>query len=90
MYLMHTSVTIMAIYDGRLLGILLDSVSPNLIFRKFRYLPSSLGSLFCPRGLVICPRHPYHPRGPLELLQVTRVHLRFLPPLGQGTPTCAP
>ena len=47
MYLMHTSVTIMATYDGRLLDILLDSVRPNLIFRKFHYLPPSLVHMLC-------------------------------------------
>lgn len=47
MYLMHTSVTIMTNYDGRLLDILLDSVGPNLISRKFHYLQPSLVHMLC-------------------------------------------
>ena len=46
-YLMRTSVMIMAIYDGRLLGILLDSIGPNLTSRRFHYLQPSLVHMLC-------------------------------------------
>lgn len=44
MDLMRISV---AIYDGRLLDILPESISPNLIFRKSHYLPPSLAHMPC-------------------------------------------